>query len=69
MIGAESMEQAIFGGYVNHVREADPNATLPGVYADEPLFEQAEFERELMGDEAFFAALNDRNRRRRRRVG
>src|SRR6202012_2774928 len=32
MIGAESMEQAIFGGYVKHLREADTNATLPGVY-------------------------------------
>ena len=58
MIGAESMEQAIFGGYVNHARKADPNATLPGVYADEPLFEQAEVQRKLMGDEAFFGALN-----------
>ena len=30
MIGAESMEQAIFGGYVKHVRETDPDAPLPG---------------------------------------
>ena len=37
MIGAEWMEQAIFGGYVNHVRKTDPDGTLPGVYADEPL--------------------------------
>lgn len=58
MIGAESMEQAIFGGYVKHVLRADPDATLPGVYADEPLFQQAEVHRELMGDEPFFAALN-----------
>jgi hypothetical protein len=59
MIGADSMEQAIFGGYVRHLREADPKATLPGVYADDPLFEQAEFERNRLGDEAFFAALNE----------
>jgi hypothetical protein len=58
MIGAESMEQAIFGGYVKYVRDTDPTATLPGVYADDPLFEQAEFERSRLGDEAFFAALN-----------
>jgi hypothetical protein len=58
MIGAESMEQAIFGGYVKHLRDADSKATLPGVYADDPLFEQAEFERGRLGDEAFFAALN-----------
>ena len=59
MIGAESMEQAIFGGYVKHVRDTDPEATLPGVYSDDPLFEQAEVDRGRMGDEAFFAALND----------
>src|SRR3954462_7149471 len=28
MIGAESMEQAILGGYVKHVRDTDPAATL-----------------------------------------
>jgi len=59
MIGAESMEQAIFGGYVKHVRDSDPNATLPGVFADDPLFEQAEVDRGRMGDEAFLAALNE----------
>ena len=59
MIGAESMEQAIFGGYVKHVRDADPDAVLPGVYADEPLFEQAELSRVQLGDVAFFATLND----------
>ena len=58
MIGAESMEQAIFGGYVNHVLAQDRDATLPGVFADEPLFEQAEIQRGLMGDETFFTALN-----------
>ena len=59
MVGAESMEQAIFGGYVKHVRDADPDAVLPGVYADEPLFEQAEVSRAQLGDVAFFATLND----------
>jgi len=58
MIGAESMEQAIFGGYVAHVRAADPDATLPGVYVDAALLEQAERSRETMGDQAFFVALN-----------
>ena len=59
MISAESMEQAIFGGYVKHVQQADPDAVLPGVYADEPLFEQAELSRVQLGDVAFFATLND----------
>lgn len=58
MIGAESMEQAIFGGYVEHLRRIDPTAPPPGVYADEPLLEQAEMSREQMGDESFFERLN-----------
>lgn len=59
MIGNESIEQAIFGGYVKHIRDADPDAPLPGVFADGPLFEQADVSRGQMGDEAFFTALND----------
>jgi len=57
MIGAESMEQAILGGYVEHLRRIDPDAPLPGVYADEPIFAQADHERGQLGDEAFFARL------------
>jgi hypothetical protein len=58
MIDAKSMEQRIFGGYIEHLRQIDPHAPLPGVYADGPLFEQAELRREELGDEAFFARLN-----------
>ena len=59
MIGAESMEQAIFGGYVEHLRRVDPDAPPPGVYADGPLLQQAEMSRAQMGDADFFALLND----------
>jgi len=58
MIGAESMEQAIFGGYVEHLRRQDPDAAPPGVYADGPLFEQAEVSRRQLGEDGFFAELN-----------
>jgi hypothetical protein len=58
MIDAKSMEQRIFGGYIEHLRELDPDAPLPGVYADGPLFEQAALRRNELGDEAFFARLN-----------
>jgi hypothetical protein len=58
MIGAESMEQAIFGGYVEHVRRIDPGAPPPSVYPDEPLLKQADDLRPRMGDEAFFSQLN-----------
>jgi hypothetical protein len=58
MIGAESMEERVFGGYIAHLRHTDPDASLPGVYADEPLFEQAELLRRDLGDEQFFERLN-----------
>ena len=58
MIGAESMEQAIFGGYVKHIRDTDPDGLLPGVYADGPLFAQADTTRADLGDERFFERLN-----------
>src|SRR3954467_10220586 len=60
MIGNESMEQAVFGGYVKHIRAEDPDVPLPGVFADGPLLDQADASRGQMGDDAFFAALNDR---------
>jgi hypothetical protein len=58
MIGNESMEQAIFGGYVKHIRDTDPDGLLPGVYADRPLFAQADTTRADLGDERFFERLN-----------
>jgi hypothetical protein len=59
MLTAESMEQAVFGGYVEHLREVDPAAAPPGVYADAPLFEEAERRRAELGDQTFFARLNE----------
>lgn len=59
MIGAESMEQRVFGGYIEHLRRVDPDAAPPGVYADGPIFEQAELRRSELGDDAFFARLNE----------
>lgn len=58
LIGKESMEEAIFGGYVEHLAQVDPSAPPPGVYADAPLFEQADLTRKDLGDAEFFARLN-----------
>ncbi len=58
MIGAESMEQAILGGYVEHVKRTDSGAPSPGVFADAGLFEQAELMRTELGEERFFERLN-----------
>lgn len=57
MVGAESMEAGVLGGYVEHVRKLHPEAPLPGVYLDESLLADAKSLKETMGDEAFFANL------------
>jgi hypothetical protein len=58
MIGHESIEEAIFLKYLGHVKEHHPNATLPGLFADEKLFQNALAILEELGDEAFFAPMN-----------
>lgn len=57
MIGAESLEQKLLGGYVEHVRKHHPEADLPGVYADEELFDNARSMMEKVGEEKFLGAL------------
>ncbi|OSM06737.1 hypothetical protein [Magnetofaba australis] len=58
MIGAKSLESAIFGGYVKHVRKLHPDAPLPGVYQAEGLFRDAIKLREKLGDYGFFPMIN-----------
>lgn len=60
MIGAESVENAVLGGYADYVRRIHPDARVPGFYLGERLFEDARAQREHYGDEAFFARLNHR---------
>lgn len=57
MIGAASMESAVLGGYVDHVRELHPGEPLPAVYLADGIIEDARRLRERMGDEAFFGGL------------
>lgn len=59
LIGAKSLESAVFGTYVSHLAQIHPDAPLPDVFADEPILENADSLRRRMGDEAFFAALNE----------
>lgn len=56
-LGAESMEAAILGGYVAHVRKFHPDAPLPAVYRAEGLLRDAEAMRQRLGDEEFFRGL------------
>ncbi|CAG9172600.1 hypothetical protein LMG23992_02277 [Cupriavidus laharis] len=59
MIGARDMESAILGQYAEFVRKKHPDAPVPGFYLAEGLFKDARELRERMGDEAFFAQLNE----------
>ncbi|MGH3800761.1 MAG: PglY protein, partial [Pseudonocardiaceae bacterium] len=57
LIGAESLEAAILGGYVEHVRRLHPEASLPAVYRSQGLIDDARAIRDRLGTEAFLAAL------------
>ena len=58
MVGSDSLEQAIFLRYVAFVRAKHPGATIPGVFADEKLFHDARKLLDELGDEPFFAPMN-----------
>ena len=59
MVGADSLEQALFDGYVKHVAKLHPTASPPAVYRTEELFENASSLRSSLGDTDFFARLNE----------
>jgi len=53
-IGMSSMEQAVLGGYVEHVSRLHPDAPPPAVYVSDGLIANAAENLERQGDEAFF---------------
>lgn len=57
LIGAESLEAAVLGGYAEQVRRLHPDATLPAVHRSDALLDDAQRQRELLGDEQFFEVL------------
>lgn len=59
MINAKDMETAIFGGYVDYVSEKHPDDPLPGIFLADEIFENAKKHRVGLGDEKFFAQLNE----------
>lgn len=59
MIGCLNLEQGILGRYAEYVRQVHPEAPVPGVYLAQSLFTDAETLRQSLGDEAFFAKLNE----------
>lgn len=58
MVGSESMEGAILGGYVEYMRRVHPEAPTPAVYRADELFADARNLRATMGDATFFEGLN-----------
>lgn len=58
MVGHDSLEQAVFTRYLEWVRTNHPNAPLPGLFADEKLFDDARQLLDKIGDDPFFEPMN-----------
>lgn len=58
-LDSTSIEDTIFKGYLKHLEALHPEAPLPVLHASEGLFADADSTRAAMGDEAFFARLNE----------
>lgn len=58
MIGAESMEQKLLGGFYDHVVSRHPDQPPTGLFPSDALVENARQLRRQMGDSSFFAALS-----------
>jgi hypothetical protein len=59
MIGAETVEERVLGGYLDRMRELHPDAAPPGLYDADSMVGNALKLRQQFGDEAFFRALNE----------
>jgi hypothetical protein len=57
MIDSTSLESAILGGYVDHVRKLHPGRPLPVVYRDDMLLADARDLRATLGDDRFIGGL------------
>lgn len=57
LLGAKTLEEAIFRGYLQQVARLHPEAPLPPVHVSDALVADAENLRARMGDEAFLAGL------------
>ena len=59
LIAAKDFESAIFKGYTDYVQQHFPNAPYPPLFTSGPLLANAAQQRSSMGDEKFFAQLNE----------
>ena len=58
LIGAESLEQALFLGYIRQIARLHPGAPLPALHESDAILRDAERLRARDGDERFFVGLN-----------
>lgn len=58
LLGAESLEQALFSGYLKTMRETHPEAPAPMLHVSDSLLRDAVALRERLGDEQFFATIS-----------
>jgi hypothetical protein len=58
LLGAGSMEEALFGGYLRQIRQRHPHAPLPALHQSDGILADAERLRASHGDERFFTELN-----------
>jgi hypothetical protein len=58
IVGSNSIEEAIFGRYIDQMKELHPEAPVPPLFADEQLFEDASRMLASTGTDAFFGPMN-----------
>jgi len=58
LLGAESVEAALFSGYIRQIQVLHPDAPLPPLHESDGVLADADGLRAQMGDEQFFAGLN-----------
>lgn len=59
LIAAKDFESALFKGYTDYVQKHFPNAPFPPLFTSDALLANAKQQRVSMGDEKFFAKLNE----------
>ncbi|MBY6363249.1 phage resistance protein [Rhodococcoides corynebacterioides] len=57
LLGAKSLEDAVFKGYLEQVRRLHPDSPLPAVHVTDELLSDADNLRQRLGDDAFLSGL------------
>ncbi len=58
LLGARSLEQALFDGYLRQINQRHPGAPLPALHQSDGILADSDRLRDAYGDEKFFAELN-----------